>query len=68
LAEKLDAVIKACKRGDTDAADKLGEALSVATFSVEVDPLLAELCDLLSFLDYDVAIGKVNEITAKIAQ
>jgi CheY-like chemotaxis protein len=68
LAEKLDAVIEACKRGDTGAADKLGEELSTAAFSEGVDPLIAELCDLISFLDYDVAINKANEIREGIAQ
>jgi signal transduction histidine kinase/CheY-like chemotaxis protein len=68
LAEKLDAVIEACKRGNTDAADKLGEELSVAAFSEAVDPLIAELCELISFLDYDVAINKAKEIAENIAQ
>jgi signal transduction histidine kinase/CheY-like chemotaxis protein/HPt (histidine-containing phosphotransfer) domain-containing protein len=68
LSEKLDAVIEACRRGNTDAADKLGEELSVAAFSETVDPLIAELCELISFLDYDVAINKAKEIAENIAQ
>ncbi|MDR2793584.1 MAG: response regulator [Treponema sp.] len=66
LLEKLNAVIEACKQGRTDAADKLGEELSASTFSGEVDPLIAELCDLLMYLDYGVAINKVNEIKEKV--
>jgi signal transduction histidine kinase/FixJ family two-component response regulator len=65
LLEKLNAVMEACKQGRTDAADKLGEELSEATFSEAVDPLIAELCDLLMSLDYGVAMDKVNEIKTK---
>jgi HPt (histidine-containing phosphotransfer) domain-containing protein len=65
LSEKLDAVMDACKQGMTDAADKLGEELSGVTFNETVDPLIAELCDLLMLLDYDLAINKANEIKKK---
>jgi signal transduction histidine kinase/CheY-like chemotaxis protein/HPt (histidine-containing phosphotransfer) domain-containing protein len=68
LREKLGAVVEACRHGDTSAADKLGEELSAAAFSDVVDPLIAELCDLISFLDYDLAINKAKEITEKVVQ
>jgi signal transduction histidine kinase/response regulator of citrate/malate metabolism len=62
LLEKLNAIREASRKGRTDAADKLGEELAATTFSEAVDPLIAELCDLLMSLDYDLAINKVKEI------
>jgi HPt (histidine-containing phosphotransfer) domain-containing protein len=62
LLAKLEALKEVCSHGDTNKADGIAEELSVAKYSTAVDALIEELDNMLMSLDYDIAIGKIEEI------
>jgi signal transduction histidine kinase/CheY-like chemotaxis protein/HPt (histidine-containing phosphotransfer) domain-containing protein/ABC-type amino acid transport substrate-binding protein len=62
LLKTLEALREACGQGMSDEADALAELLKEIRFSDSADPLIADICELIASLDYDLAIEKVEAI------
>jgi HPt (histidine-containing phosphotransfer) domain-containing protein len=60
LLKTLEALQEACGQGMSDEADTLAESLKELRFSDSADPLIADVCELIASLDYDLALEKAG--------
>jgi HPt (histidine-containing phosphotransfer) domain-containing protein len=67
LLKTLEALREACGQGMSDEADSLAESLKETRFNEEADPLIADICELIASLDYDLAIEKAETLRTLIA-
>jgi HPt (histidine-containing phosphotransfer) domain-containing protein len=62
LIKTLEALREACGQGMSDEADALAESLKKLRFSDSADPLIADVCELIASLDYDLAVEKAGTL------
>jgi hypothetical protein len=62
LFRTAEALQEACRQGMSDQADALAESLGTMRFSDSADPLIADICELIASLDYDLAIEKAEAL------
>ncbi|MDR2394535.1 MAG: response regulator [Treponema sp.] len=67
LVEKLEAIVEACKVGDSGEADRLAGELDRMRHEGVRDEELREISGLMASLDYDVVIEKITGLRRALA-
>jgi signal transduction histidine kinase/CheY-like chemotaxis protein/HPt (histidine-containing phosphotransfer) domain-containing protein len=62
LLRITESLREACRQGMSDEADSLAESLKKLRFSDSADPLIADICELIASLDYDLALEKAETL------
>jgi signal transduction histidine kinase/CheY-like chemotaxis protein len=68
LLQTLEAAREACRKGMSDDADALAETLSGMSCNEAADVLIAELCELIASLDYNLVDEKVAAIKKAVSE